>query len=218
MKAAMIFDMDGTIFQTNRILEASLHDTFEILREEGKWKDETPIEAYREIMGVPLSVVWETLLPDHPNDVHGNVNKVFQDKLIHNIQGGKGALYPHTEALLSYLKERGYPIFVASNGYPHYLHAIVEYYSLDRWVTSIYSIQEIESDDKGDLIKKVKEDHQLTHGVVIGDRASDFKGAAVNHFLSIGCAFDFSQEEELLEADIVIRDLLEIRDYLEEVK
>jgi phosphoglycolate phosphatase len=51
----------GTLFQTNKILELSLEETFEDLRGKGLWKKETPIEIYREIMGVPLSVVWENL-------------------------------------------------------------------------------------------------------------------------------------------------------------
>ncbi|WP_374056744.1 HAD hydrolase-like protein [Rossellomorea sp. FM04394] len=218
MKAAMIFDMDGTLFQTNRILEASLHDTFQLLRDEGMWKGDTPLEVYREIMGVPLSVVWKTLLPHHPLHIHGKVNEVFQEKLIENIQKGKGALYPHSEEILTYLTGRGFPVFVASNGYPHYLKAIVKYFRLNQWILDCYSIQEIQSDDKGELIRKIKEDHNLTHGIVIGDRLSDFKGAELNQFLSIGCAFDFSQEKELREADIVVKDLLEVKKYLEEMK
>lgn len=218
MKAAMIFDMDGTLFQTDRILEASLHDTFQLLRDEGMWKGNTPLEIYREIMGVPLSVVWKTLLPHHSLHEHGKVNDVFHQKLIDHIQKGNGALYPHTEELLTYLFGRGFPIFVASNGYPQYLKTIVEYFHLDQWILDCYSIQEIHSDDKGELIRKIKEDHNLTHGVVIGDRLSDFKGAEANHFLSIGCAFDFSKEKELSEADIVVEDLLEVKEYLEEMK
>lgn len=34
---AAIFDMDGTLFQTNKILGSSLERTFEILRSEGSW-------------------------------------------------------------------------------------------------------------------------------------------------------------------------------------
>ncbi|KPL58767.1 HAD family hydrolase [Rossellomorea vietnamensis] len=218
MKAAMIFDMDGTLFQTDRILEASLHDTFQILRDEEMWEGDTPLETYRGIMGVPLTEAWRTLLPIHPTYVHERVNEEFQDKLIENLLGGMGALYPHAEDLLSYLCKRGFPIFVASNGYPRYLQTIVEYYALDRWISSCYSIVDIDSEDKGELIRRVKEDHHLSHGIVIGDRRSDFKGAEENEFLSIGCAFDFSQENELHEADVVVGDLIEIRDYLEKVK
>jgi phosphoglycolate phosphatase len=218
MKAAMIFDMNGTLFQTNRILGASIQQTFQKLRDEEMWEGEPPLESYREKKGHPLSVGWESHLSHHPIHVQGKMNDAFQDILIQNILSGMGALYHNAEVLLSYLDDRGFPIFVASNGYPHYLQTIMEYYSLDRWISSCYSIQDIESEDKGELIRKVKEDHNLTHGVVIGDSRSDFKGAEKNHFLSIGCAFDFSQEKELLEADIVVSDLMEIRDYLEKVK
>ena len=65
MTQALIFDMDGTLFQTDKILEVSLDNAFERLRTLGKWDAETPIEKYREIMGVPLPKVWEILLPDH---------------------------------------------------------------------------------------------------------------------------------------------------------
>ncbi|UII58175.1 HAD hydrolase-like protein (plasmid) [Cytobacillus spongiae] len=217
MKAAMIFDMDGTLFQTNQILEESLQDTFQLLRDKGMWNGETPVEAYRAIMGVPLYVVWETLIPHHPVHVHTEVNDLFQTLLIENIYRGKGKLYPHTVEILTYLSERGFRIFVASNGYPHYLKAIVEYYQLDQWIENCYSIQEIKSNDKGKLIQRIKEEHDLSYGVVIGDRLSDFEGARANDLLSIGCAFDFSQEIELREADIVVEDLMEIKEYLEEM-
>ena len=51
MNKAFIFDMDGTLFQTNLILEPALDATFDVLRTNGLWQGETPIEKYREIMG-----------------------------------------------------------------------------------------------------------------------------------------------------------------------
>ena len=54
MIQSLIFDMDGTLFQTDKILELALDDTFEHLRSMNKWSNATPIEKYREIMGVPL--------------------------------------------------------------------------------------------------------------------------------------------------------------------
>ena len=44
--------MDGTLFQTDKILELSLDDTFDHLRSLQLWDTVTPIEKYREIMGV----------------------------------------------------------------------------------------------------------------------------------------------------------------------
>lgn len=77
MKKAIIFDMDGTLFQTNLILEPALSATFDVLRAKGLWQGETPIEKYREIMGVPLSVVWETLCPMHTLETREESNALF---------------------------------------------------------------------------------------------------------------------------------------------
>ncbi|RDI45558.1 hypothetical protein DFR59_102186 [Falsibacillus pallidus] len=54
---ALIFDMDGTLFQTDKILEISLDDAFDRLRSLNLWEGATPIDKYRGIMGVPLQKV-----------------------------------------------------------------------------------------------------------------------------------------------------------------
>lgn len=79
MLQALIFDMDGTLFQTDKILELSLDDTFNHLRSLQLWDVETPIDKYREIMGVPLPKVWEALLPDHSNEVKTNRCLFFRE-------------------------------------------------------------------------------------------------------------------------------------------
>lgn len=50
MAHSLIFDMDGTLFQTDKILELSLEDAFSRLRSLDKWDKETPTDTYREII------------------------------------------------------------------------------------------------------------------------------------------------------------------------
>jgi len=164
LKKAIIFDMDGTLFQTHKILENSLEETFSYLRDHDLWEKETPIQKYREIMGVPLPVVWETLLPKHSDEVREEANRIFHIQLIQSILNGKGALYPHAEETFNQL--------------------VKEF--------DIYILQ------------------VMGKGIVVGDRLSDFMAAKHNQFLSIGCDFDFSVEDELIHADIVIKDLSEL--------
>ncbi|AZN43260.1 HAD family hydrolase [Paenibacillus albus] len=208
---AIIFDMDGTLFQTNEILEPALEDTFSHLRLIDEWSGQTPIQTYREIMGVPLQVVWETLLPNHSDTVRQLANSIFHEMLIKYIQQGRGALYPHACEVLDYLKQAGCSIFIASNGAAHYLNAIVSYYKLDQWLEETFSIEQIESDDKADLVSRMKWEYRLEHAAVVGDRIIDINAARRNGFTAIGCRFDFSVEEELAKADIVIDDLLELK-------
>jgi phosphoglycolate phosphatase len=206
MNKAFIFDMDGTLFQTNLILEPALDATFDVLRTSGLWQGETPIEKYREIMGVPLPVVWETLCPMHTIEIREESNVLFHVKLIEQIRNHQGALYPYAEQTLAALSEN-YPLYIASNGQVDYLQAIVETYQLERFIKGIYSIQSIVSGHKSDLVKRVVEENEIQNGVVVGDRSSDIQAAHDNQLQSIGVRFDFAQDNELQKADIIIDDL-----------
>ncbi|EDL64524.1 HAD hydrolase-like protein [Bacillus sp. SG-1] len=210
MNLSLIFDMDGTLFQTDKILELSLHDTFNHLRSQDKWNAETPIDKYREIMGVPLPKVWETLLPQYSIAEREQVDAFFLKSLIENINSGKGALYQNVLEVFKVLKENGYNIYIASNGLTEYLKAIVDYYGLDKWVTETFSIEQIDSLNKSDLVKIIIEKHSLSNAAVVGDRLSDFKAARDNGLVSIGCNFDFARKEELIQADMIINDFTEL--------
>ncbi|MBA9029007.1 HAD hydrolase-like protein [Peribacillus huizhouensis] len=211
MSQSLIFDMDGTLFQTDKILELSLDDTFNHLRSLNKWDTVTPIDKYREIMGVPLPKVWETLLPNHSIEVREQTDTYFLERLVENIKSGKGALYPNVKEVFSNLKENNCSIYIASNGLTEYLKAIVSYYNLDNWVTETFSIQQIESLNKSDLVQSIIKKYDITNGVVVGDRLSDINAAKDNGLVSIGCNFDFAQEDELSQADMVIDDLIELQ-------
>ncbi|RAW17159.1 nucleosidase [Paenibacillus taichungensis] len=208
---SLIFDMDGTLFQTDRILETSLHNTFNHLRSKGLWEQDTPIEKYREIMGVPLPVVWKNLLPGYSDQIRQQANEWFHEKLIANIEAGHGALYPYVEGFFQYCKEKSIPIYIASNGQVEYLNAIVTYYHLDDWVTETFSIQQIASQNKSDLVRYIVEKYKITRGMVIGDRLSDIKAAKDNDLMSIGCNFDFAQADELAQAHRVIDSIEELK-------
>lgn len=208
---SFIFDMDGTIFQTEKILELALENTFDRLRSLNLWNSGTPIDRYREIMGVPLPKVWEELLPDHSLEVRHETNEYFHEKLIYNIQIGNGDLYPNVKEIFQHLKSEGHSIYIASNGLTAYLAAIVNFYNLDRWVTETFSIEQISSLDKSDLVASIVKKYDISKGAVIGDRLSDIQAAKNNGLKAIGCRFDFAQEHELNQADVVIEDLWELK-------
>ncbi|EJR55034.1 hypothetical protein IIM_01974 [Bacillus cereus VD107] len=218
MLQALIFDMDGTLFQTDKILELSLDDTFNHLRSLQLWDAETPIDKYREIMGVPLPKVWKALLPHHTNEVRKQTDAYFLERLIENIKSGKGALYPNVKEVFSFIKENNCSIYIASNGLTEYLQAIVSYYDLDQWVTETLSIEQIQSLNKGDLVKNILKKYDIKEAAVVGDRLSDINAAKDNGLIAIGCNFDFAQEDELAHADLVIDDLMELKGILPELK
>ncbi|ADE72652.1 MULTISPECIES: HAD family hydrolase [Priestia] len=211
MLQSLIFDMDGTLFQTDKILEMSLDDTFNHLRTLNQWDTSTPIDKYREIMGVPLPKVWEALLPTHSDEIRKYTDDYFLKRLVENIRNGKGALYPNVKEIFSFLKENNCSIYIASNGLKDYLEAIVDYYELNNWVTETFSIQQIQTLDKGNLVKTIIKKYGIKSAAVVGDRLSDINAAKDNNLLAVGCNFDFAQADELAQADVVIDDLIELK-------
>ena len=186
-------------------------ETFNYLESINEWDGEIPIEKYREIMGAPLPKVWEILLPDHSEEVRKFTDSFFLKVLIENIRDGKGALYPHVEDIFSYLRDNNWSIFIASNGLKEYLKTIISFYQLDNWIFDFYSIEEIESLDKSNLVEFILRKHSIQKGAIVGDRISDINAAKDNGLVSIGCNFDFAREEELSKADYVIDDLIELK-------
>lgn len=203
MNSAVIFDMDGTLFQTNLILEPALEATFEQLRQKRQWTDTTPIEKYREIMGVPLPIVWETLCPEHSPQMREQSNQLFQLALIEQIKMGNGALYEGVKSTLMKLAQT-MPLYIASNGQTNYLQTIVDTYNLTKWIKGIYSIDLISSGNKSELVATVLKEKDIQNGFVVGDRSSDIQAALDNDLISIGVRFDFAQEKELEKADYVV--------------
>jgi len=209
MKSAVIFDMDGTLFQTNLILEPALEATFEVLRSQNLWTGDTPIGQYRDIMGATLPEVWQALCPNHSEEVRKRSNALFHKQLIQLIKSGKGGLYEQVEETLAQLHDK-YHLYIASNGQVEYLKAIVEKYNLERFIENTYSIERIDSGNKSELVQLVKTENEIKRGFVVGDRASDIKAAKDSGLISIGVRFDFSQENELKHAHYVIESLPEI--------
>ncbi len=144
--------------------------------------------------------------------IREKIDAYFLERSIANINQGKGALYPHVEEIFSYLRDNNYSIFIASNGLIEYLKAIVSFYQLDRWVTETFSIQQIHTLNKGDLVNTILKKYGIQQAAV------DINAAKDNGLMAIGCHFDFAQEEELAQADFVIHDLIELKTLLPELK
>ncbi|MCY8118251.1 5'-nucleosidase [Bacillus spizizenii] len=103
--------------------------------------------------------------------------------------------------MFSYFKNNNYSILIASNGLIEYQKAIASFYQLDRWVTEIFSIQQIHTLNKSDFINTILQKYVIQHAAVVGDRLSDINAAKDNGLLAIGCYFDFTKEEA--QADFV---------------
>ncbi|WP_083854846.1 HAD hydrolase-like protein [Salinicoccus carnicancri] len=137
-------------------------------------------------------------------------NGLFQKSLVNSINTGKSKLYDFVEVALSDIKDKGYDIFIASNGDEKYLKAIYNYHGLDKYIKNIYSINILNSGSKSELVRHIIVSENIQPRYIIGDRLSDFKAGMENGIETIGCRFYFSKDEELKQADYVIDSLKDL--------
>jgi phosphoglycolate phosphatase len=216
-KQALIFDMDGTLFKTEKILIAALEKTFSCLRDLNQWEGETPIEQYLNSMGVPLPEVWRNLLPMHEQLVQDKVNRIFHIHLFREIRSGNGELYQDVLSILEKLA-KDYLLFIAGNGLNSYLLEIINHFNLKEYFQGVYSIEACPSGGKGDLVAMIADEHQLSSAIMVGDRSSDIRAGKQNSLYTIGCSWGFASDGELDEADIVIDSLKELEGFLKTQK
>jgi phosphoglycolate phosphatase len=207
---AIIFDMDGTLFQTETVLVPALHKTFDRLRREALWQGDTPVEEYLRILGVPIAEVWRRLMPEAREAVRKQADAWFLEDIIAEIEQGNGRLYPDVLTTLAALADQEIPLFVASNGRQRYLAAIRIAFQLERYFIDFYSLDRFSLPSKSALVKQLLNDYEIERAVMVGDRRSDIEAAKENGLVTIGCQFGFAAGEELAAADVVIEQFREL--------
>ncbi len=203
---AMMFDMDGTLFETETVLLPAYHRTFEQLRHEGLYEGDTPPEQIiLGSLGMLLEDIWARVLPGASRQTVERANELLLEFQLETMQTGVSRLYPHVETTLQALHAQGVRLFIASNGLERYVKCITDVHHLDRWLEGVYSAGEYATATKTELVRLLMTQHRLQSAWMIGDRSSDVEAGKGNGQTVIGCRYaDFGDEQELDGADAII--------------
>lgn len=215
---AFIFDMDGTLFQTETLAVSAFYHTFERLVEQGLYTGSLPTEQQiQSSFGMTSSELWQHLLPGGSKKAHEQADQWMLEEELHLLQQGMGALYPDVESVLHQLKDAGWPLFIVSNGMGPYVRGILEIHGLNSLFQGVYTAGDYQTVAKEDLVQRLMKEHQIMGGYMVGDRSSDVQAGKKNGLVVVGCQYadfpQFSEEKELQGADFIIEsfsDLLKI--------
>ncbi|MFD0962252.1 HAD family hydrolase [Paenibacillus chungangensis] len=213
---AAIFDMDGTLFETDTLLIPVHERVFRTLREEGLYSEETPsVDILLGCLGMLLEDIWRQVMPSSTEEARKRADELLLQYELEGLAAGEGSLYPHVEQTLRVLKARGVKLFIASNGLEHYVKGIAEHRGIASLFDGIYSAGEYGTRSKVDLVARLLEDHglQSSHVWMVGDRSSDVEAGKRNGLVSIGCAYArYGEGSELCDADRLIHDFRQLVD------
>lgn len=205
---AILFDIDGTLFQTEKIALPAFRHTFEDLRQKGLFQGSTPDDDQLvSVFGMTIPEVWETLLPDADMDTRDQANDIFAHHEITLMKKDPGHLYPGVKQALQALHDQHIKLFTCSNGEQRYVETVVQTGRIDHLFTKLYSAGEYKTEKKEQLVARILQDHNLTSddAVMVGDRRSDITAGRENNLPTVGCRFaDFAAPGELDQATVTI--------------
>lgn len=202
---AVLFDMDGTLLQTERMSTPAFQKTFEQLREKGLWDQETPSEKeLTSVLGMTLEELWEKLLPGASEEVRRLADEWMLENELWLLKQGITDLYPGVREVLQELHAGGASLFVASNGQERYIDEVCEYFQIKRYFTDLYSAGRFGTETKKELVAKLLRDYDVKQAIMVGDRHSDVEAGLANGLKTIACDFGFARPGELDGADVII--------------
>ncbi len=217
---AMMFDMDGTLFETETVLLPAYYRTFEQLRSEGLYRGETPPEEIiLGSLGMLLEDIWARVMPGASRQTIDRANELLLELQVLFMKEGRSRLYPHVERVLESLHAQGVRLFIASNGLEGYVKGVTRIHNLDRLLDGVYSAGEYQTETKTELVRLLMEQHGVTSAWMVGDRSSDVEAGKGNGQMVIGCRYaDFGEDAELNGADVIIHSFDELLDVFNKAK
>ncbi|WP_169086994.1 HAD family hydrolase [Paenibacillus sp. PL91] len=215
---AVIFDMDGTLFETDTLLVPVHNRVFETLREERLYENETPpVERLLSCLGMLLEDIWRQVMPDSTEAARKRADELLLQYELEGLERGEGELYPYVEQTLRELKGRGVKLFVASNGLEDYVKGVARYRGIAELFDGLYSAGEFATASKVDLVARLLKDHSVKTAWMVGDRSSDVEAGKGNGLQTIGCAYaTYGRKAELDGADVLITDFRELTRLLDQ--
>ncbi|WP_138752478.1 HAD family hydrolase [Paenibacillus sinopodophylli] len=214
---ALIFDMDGTLFETDTLLVAVHERVFETLRAEHLYEHPTPpVERLLSCLGMLLEDIWRQVMPGSTEAARNRADDLLLQYELEGLAVGEGKLYPYVAETLRELKLRGIKLFVASNGLEDYVKGVARYKGIAELFDGLYSAGEYATASKVDLVERLMQDHGIQSAWMVGDRSSDVEAGKGNGLPTIGCAYaTYGRSAELEGADALINDFRDLLKLLE---
>lgn len=183
MKKGIIFDLDGTLWDSAAGVVSSWNEVIETLPD----KDHlVTLDEIYSLMGKPMdeiaALVFPNMEPFRREEVMEACCKRENDYLFER----GGVLFPKLEQTLQVLKEK-YELFIVSNCQVGYIEAFLGHYQFEHYFTDTENFGNT-GKLKAHNIRLVAERNRLEKAVYIGDTEGDYNAAA-----EAGVPFIFAQ-------------------------
>ena len=183
MKTGIMFDMDGTLWDSTKEI---CYIWNEVLKEYGV---ELSMGRLQSLMGKTMDVIAENVMPEKSIEERKEIfDRCLQVENEYLEQHG-GILYPQLEETLKVLKET-YPLYIVSNCQSGYIEAFLKYYKFEKYFDDFECFG---NTGKGKAYnqKLVAKRNQLDRVIYVGDIQGDYEATMEAGFEFIHAAYGF---------------------------
>ncbi|MBO5303235.1 MAG: HAD family hydrolase [Lachnospiraceae bacterium] len=172
MKNGIIFDMDGTLWDSAENVAISWEE--EVKKGAGGFRRVTT-EDVQNVMGRTMVEISEILFGELGQEKALALMERCCDAENEYLRKHGGILYPNLEKTLQILAEK-YPLYIVSNCQKGYIEAFLEYYKFDKYFLDIECFGNTRM-CKGDNIALVAKRNHLDKAIYVGDIQADYEAS-----------------------------------------
>ena len=172
MKNGIIFDLDGTLWDSTEQVVKSWNNVFSTCQDTDYIMT---VEDMKGLMGKTIEEIAAITLSDVPRQRAVEIMKQCCNEEVLYLEKHGGILYPQLIETLNKLKEE-YSLFIVSNCEEGYIEAFLKYHKLEKYFDDYESHGRTKL-PKGENIKLIIERNKLEKAVYVGDTQGDFDAA-----------------------------------------
>jgi len=173
MKKGILFDLDGTLWDSSREVAISWKEALEKREDVDK---EITTEMIQSVMGKSMYEIADLLFGEYDLKARRELLEYCCQEENEYIRLHGGRLLKGLEATLQKLKEQGYYLYIVSNCQVGYIEAFLEYHKLGDYFADFESFGAT-GREKGYNIRLVAERNHLQQAVYVGDTQGDYLAA-----------------------------------------
>ena len=202
MKKGIIFDMDGTLWDSAPEVVESWN---EVIRQSGYERESLTTEDMQSVMGKTMDVIADILFADLPKEKRMELLDRCGEHENEYLRKHGGTLYPKLRETLEALK-RKYHLYIVSNCQVGYIEAFMEYHNLEKYFDDIEMAGRT-GVSKGENIKLIMDRNHIDKAVYVGDTMGDYEAASYAGVPFIYAKYGFGTVDE---AKYVAKDIGDI--------
>lgn len=186
MKPGIIFDMDGTLWDSS---EGVAKSWTEIVNKEYDKERIITAEDIQGVMGRTMDKIADALFAELSKEDRMSLLRKCCDYENEYLRIHGGVLYPELEETFKALQDE-YDLFIVSNCQAGYIEAFLEHYGFGHYFKDIecYGNNDLPKDEN---IKKIVERNELTKAVYVGDIQGDYDSTMKAGLPFIHAAYGF---------------------------